>query len=137
MKNILLFLIVFFVSGVLNISSQTPEPDAGSEKVCISQAAANKCAENARVVSALEAKILVLETAIAEKDKNVAEIRDAAKKNEAELKAALTETQTKLATATGQLIGAESNIVRLTAIVDFMLKNGRKKCGPLTFICIQ
>jgi IS5 family transposase len=104
-------------------------------KVCISQAAANKCAENARLVPALENKNTTLEASLLEKDKSIAELREAGRKNEADLKEALIKTQSELATKTGQLIGAEAMVTRLTAIIDFMLKNGREKCYGL--ICIQ
>lgn len=124
---------VAILALVAGAFAQDPEPP----KICISQAAANKCAENARVVPALEAKIAELEAGLLEKDKSIAEIREAARKNEAELRAALSKTENELATKTGQLIGAEATITRFTAIIDFMLKNGRNKCGGFTVFCIQ
>ena len=104
-------------------------------KVCISQSAANVCAANSRELSAIREKVVVLESALIEKDKSIQELKDANQKNVADLTKALHETETKLATATGQLIGAEAMVVRLTAVIDFMLKNGRQKCNGL--ICVQ
>lgn len=106
-----------------------------SQTVCISQDAANKCAENARVVPALEAKIATLEQGLKDKDVSIEELKAINKTNVADLERRLNETTNKLATATGQLVGAESMVVRLTAMVDFMLKNGREKCYAI--ICIQ
>lgn len=103
-------------------------------RVCISQSAANVCAANSRENSALREKIGVLEAALLEKDKSIAELRDAGSKNVADLTKALHETEIKLATATGQLIGVEAEKTRLLAIIDFMLKNGRtKKYGLINF----
>lgn len=122
---------VCFLAFVSIAQAQTPD----EPKVCISQAAANKCAENARVVPALEAKIAELEAGLLLKDKSIAETREAARKNEADLKERLGKTEGELATKTGQLIGSEAMVTRLTAIIDFMLKNGRQKCNGL--ICVQ
>lgn len=128
------FLGIAFICLGLNVSTtfaQEPEPP----KVCISQAAANQCAANARELPAVREKNAVLEAALLEKDKSIAEIREAARKNEADLKEALVKTQSELAVKTGQLIGAEAMVTRLTAIIDFMLKNGRQKCNGV--ICVQ
>lgn len=130
MKKLILLVTFIILSTCTYAHAQTECP---ANFVCITQEAANRAAQNARELEAQKQKVIVLESALVEKDKNVAEIQLAKDKNEAELKAALTETQTKLATATGQLIGAEATNVRLTAIIDFMLKNGRSKCN----LCIQ
>jgi uncharacterized membrane protein len=62
-------------------------------------------------------------------------LKQANRDNAADLTRRLHETENKLATATGQLVGSEAMVTRLTAIIDFMLKNGREKCYGL--ICIQ
>lgn len=103
--------------------------------VCISQAAANQAAENAREKAALEAKVSVLEAGLIEKDKSIEEVKQTARANEADLKDALSKTEVKLGTATGELIGARAQIVTQTAMIEFMLRNGRKKCS-LTIICL-
>ena len=103
-------------------------------QITISQDAANRAAELARENPVLKEKIAVLEAALKEKDKSIEELRAANAKNIADLKAALHETENQLALKVGQLTATEAQMVRLTAIIDFMLKNGRtKKIGLIVF----
>lgn len=128
-----LFIITFLlcVYGV-NTSAQVPCPAAF---VCISQEAANRAAENARELPAVKDKVTALEQALKDKDSIIAANKDAAGKNEADLKAALVKTQTDLATATGQIISLHAQTVRDAALIDILLKNTRSKCLPFS-VCI-
>lgn len=127
--------VVLFVAMVLamavSASAQSQCPDGF---VCISQAAANQAAENARELAATKEKVVTLEGAIVDKDKTITDNKAAAAKNEADLKEALTKTQIDLALKTGQLIGCEANSVRQLAVIDVLLKNVRpKKIGLINF----
>lgn len=130
----LLLTIVILAVSVIVTSAQSPcegvVMPAGA--VCISQTAANAAAQNARELDATKNKVNVLTEALTEKDKIIADVRVNASKNEADLKAALTNTQTELAIKTGQLIGAEASNVRNLAIIDLLLKQTRKKCLPFS-----
>jgi flagellar motility protein MotE (MotC chaperone) len=129
MKLILIAAALLFAAPVATFS-QTVDCPAGF--VCISQEAANKARENALELQATKEKAVVLETALTEKDKSIAELRETARKNEADLKERLHKTEVELATKTGQLIGAEAERTRLIAITEFLLKHGRvKKYGIL------
>lgn len=133
----LLVLFVAFMLTSLAASAQSPcdgvVMPAGT--ICISQAAGNAAAENKQELDATKAKVGVLTEALTEKDKIIESVRATASKNEADLKAALTNTQTDLATKTGQLIGSEASNVRHLAIIDLLLKQTRKKCLPFS-ICL-
>lgn len=127
--SIKLFLVVIFLFAVttqINAQSQI----CPSGLICLTQIEANKAAENARLRVELENKIKVQNEALEAKDRSIKDVQDTAKKNENDLKDALQKTEIELATKTGQLISSEAEKVRLTAIIDFMLKNGRvKKIG--------
>jgi hypothetical protein len=120
----------FCIISPLAVFSQVS--DCPQDKICISVEAANKARENALELQATKEKAAVLETALTEKDKSIAELRETARKNEADLKERLHKTEVELATKTGQLIGAEAERTRLIAITEFLLKHGRvKKYGIL------
>lgn len=115
--------VLLFIGLFLTFTATSNAQECPQGLVCISQEAANKAAENKRELDATKEKVGVLENALAEKDKN-----------DAELRAALKRTELALAEKTGQLIKAEANEVRMAAMVDFLLKHGRKKCYGL---CVQ
>jgi len=129
------FTILFAFVYAVSISAQTACPDvmpAGT--ICISVAAGNQAAENARELAATKAKAEALTEALTEKDKIIADVKATASKNEADLKQALTTTLTELAMKTGQLTGCEANSVRQLAVIDVLLKNTRpKKIGLINF----
>lgn len=133
----LLLLCVIFVATAIVTVGQSPcdgvVMPAGT--VCVSQATANAAAANKLELDATKNKVNVLTEALTEKDKIIADVRANATKNEADLKAALTNTQTELAAKTGQLVGAEASNVRSLAIIDLLLKQTRKKCLPFS-ICL-
>ena len=127
--KITIFITLLFIFCALNVSAQTD-----NQTICISPAAAEKCASNTRELAAQKLKVQTLEDALKLKDASIAELRETARKNEADLKAALNSTQIELALKTGQIISKDAEIVRLTAIVEFLLKNGRtKKIGLIVF----
>lgn len=105
--------------------SACPSMPAGT--VCISQEAANVAAANARELAATRGKIAVLEEAVKQKDANAEELKDANAKNVADLKDALSKTQIELAAKTGQLIGAEAEKTRMSAMIELLLKYARPK----------
>jgi len=134
--------IAFYTLAVyftFTISANAQSPCAGvvmpAGTLCITQAAGNAAAENKRELDATKEKVTVLTEALTEKDKIIESVKSNASKNEADLKAALTNTQTELAVKTGQLIGAEASNVRNLAIIDLLLKQTRKKCLPFS-ICL-
>jgi septal ring factor EnvC (AmiA/AmiB activator) len=124
--------ILFAILSPLAAFSQSVE--CPPSLICLTQAEANAAAQNARELIATREKITVLESALKSKDDTIREIQETAKKNENDLKEAINRTTAELARTNGQLTGAEAMNVRLTAIIDFMLKNGRtKKYGVINF----
>lgn len=109
---------------------------AQDAKVCISQAAANKAAENARVIPTLESKIATLEDALKQKDTSITELKDANRQNVADLTERLHKTEVELATKTGQLIATEANQTRQLAIIELLTKKVGKRCSPLSILCL-
>lgn len=132
MKKLILVFALIVLGSCQYAYAQIDEP-----KVCISQDAANKCAENARVVSAQEAEIAALKASVAERDKSIEELKATNRQNVADLTERLGKTENKLAETTGELIGVKTALVDQRAIIQFLLTNGRKKCGPLNLICVQ
>lgn len=130
--TLILVLSIFSGTGF----AQTTVVDCPQGYICLTQAEANAARDAVKQRDAANNKITVLEGVVVEKDKTIAEIKDTAQKNQADLTDRLHKTEVELATKTGQLIGAESEKTRLTSIIDFMLKNGRKKCQPFS-ICIN
>lgn len=127
---------VFFAFFVGNVSAQSPcagvVMPAGT--LCISQEAGNAAAENARELAATKEKVVVLEQALVDKDKIIADNKDTAAKNEADLRKQLHKTESDLSLVTGQLIAKEAELNRNILVIDVLLKNTRKKCAPLS-IC--
>lgn len=109
------FITIFFACVVcIDISAQSVECPSGM--VCISEAAARKALETS---DALEA------------EKKLSAAKDQAIND---LKNEIDRMRLELAKAIGEKTGSEQMVVRLTAIIDFMLKNGRtKKYGLINF----
>lgn len=105
--------------------------------VCLTQEAAQRAVENARLRPLLEEKVTALESSVAAKEADLKETRETARKNEADLRQALNETTVKYATTAGELIATKAEVTRQAVTIEFLLKNGRNKCGGLTMICIQ
>jgi predicted Mrr-cat superfamily restriction endonuclease len=107
-----IFLVVF--CGTFHVAAQAVECPAG--KVCISVEQARQALLDADAVKALTAENAVLKQA------NVDHV-----KLEADLKI-------EMARIMGEKTGADQMVVRLTAVVDILLKNVRpKKIGLINF----
>lgn len=108
MKNLIRILSILAVTLWLSLTASNAlgqdEP-----KICISRAAAETCATNATKVSALEARILLLETALRDKDKIIEDLKvDGALK-------------------TGRIIALEQNDASNRAIIVAMIPMLRPK----------
>jgi monoamine oxidase len=118
---------LLFVSFLTTVTATAQAPICPQNLVCISQAAANQAASNARELEATKAKVTVLETALTEKDKSIDELKTANKQNVADL----TEQNTKLLTENGMLTGQVTELkadkVLWSAVIDTLIKNSRKK----------
>jgi hypothetical protein len=117
----------------VGVLAQSPTCPTGM--VCISQAAANKAAENARELEATKGKVTALEESLKLKDASIADISSTAAKNESDLKAAISRTEVELAKVTGQVIQLEADRVRWTAVIDVLVKGQKKQCKPFS-VCI-
>lgn len=115
------------------VNAQTTE----EPKVCISQAAANQCAANTRERDALREEVKTLKEVISSRDKTIENLKETNRQNVADLTERLNSTEIKLAETAGELKEAKANINRVLMMNEFLLKNGRNKCGGLTIFCIQ
>lgn len=122
--KLIIFCIIFIVFA---ISAHAQTADCPPAFICLTQAEANRAAENARELVAQKEKVKVLESALSEKDKSIAELKSLNDKNTADLKEAIRRTEIELATRTGQLISAENELTRQTAIIQALLPMVRKK----------
>ena len=119
MKRIFLITSILLV-GSSNYAYAQVEPSPTPETpICISRAAAESCATNAAKAKAQESQIAALEQAGRDKD------------------AIINDLKVELARMNGLLTGKQQANVQLNTMVQFLLTNGRKKCGPLNLICIQ
>jgi len=132
--RITLILVIALLIGAISAKAQCPVMPAGL--LCITQAAGNAAAENKRELDATKAAYEVAKAQLVEKDKIIEDNKQAATKSINELKQTISDTEVKLGTATGQVIQAQGEIVRDQAMIQFLLTNGRKKCGVSIF-CIQ
>jgi hypothetical protein len=128
MKCVNILILIF--ASVLVAHSQTQCPPT---MVCLSQEAANKAAENARLIPALEGKIAALEDGMKQKDVSIAELRATNLQNVADLTARMHRTEVSLAEKTGTLIACEAASVRNMAIIDGLLKKRQVKVGLINF----
>lgn len=137
MNNVLRISLILFIAlliGAISAKAQCPVMPAGT--LCISQAAGNTAAAEHRELIATKEALAVRDAALLDKDKIIQDNKAEATKSINELKTANADLLGKLGTATGQVIGAQAEIVRNTAMIQFLLTNGRKKCGVSIF-CIQ
>lgn len=105
--------------------------------VCLTQEAAQRAVENARLRPLLEQQIEELTKSRDAARQDAESVRSTAMKNEADLRKALIDTTVDYARASGELIQSKAEVVNLRTQVEFMLKNGRNKCGGFTLLCIQ
>ena len=117
------------------VFSQVECPVMPNGLLCVTQAAGNRAAELAHENPALQAKIVVLENALLEKDKSIKELKDTGRINVDELKKTIHTAEVKLATAAGQIIELEADKVRWTAVIDVLVKGQKKKCMPFS-VCL-
>jgi len=129
-KVILCALFVLFASVAILAQNPTNCPPG---LVCLSQEAANRAAENARLIPALEGKIAALEDGMKQKDLSIAELKATNLQNVADLTARMHATEVALAEKTGSLIGCEASNVRNMAIIDGLLKKRQVKVGLINF----
>jgi hypothetical protein len=78
------------------------------------------------------AKYLVIEDTLKATEKELMDVKQAL----LDQKGLTVDVKIELAKVMGEKTGAEQWVVRLTAMVEFLNKNGRKKCGVFS-LCIQ
>lgn len=108
MKTVVMTALLFV--GALTAVGQT-------EPICISQEAANKCAENVNVVAQQKAEIDAMKTALTNRDKIIEELK------------------TKVAVESQRVVDAQAENLRLTAVMEALLKayTKPKKWGIIVF----
>jgi hypothetical protein len=121
--NLFRLILILFVVLLLAFTASAQTDD----KICISQAAANTCRDNAALVKAQADKIAALEESVKARDAAIDELKRTNAANVADLTNALHKTELDLATKTGELIAKDAIVVRLNAIVDVLLSRTRKK----------
>lgn len=130
LRFILILIVVLLVPYAA--ASQTDNQPSGNlqsaePKICISQTAANKCAENAKLIDAYEAKIKALEESVKARDESIKEIQAARDKSISDLTDRLHKTELSLATKTGEVIACQANDVSNRAIITAMIPMLRQK----------
>lgn len=116
MKELIRFLIILTVALLLayNAAAQT---DCPPDKVCLTVEQARQALIDSDTVKAQAVEIKAL--------------KDARELDKAELQ----NLRIELAKMTGDKTGAEQMVVRLTAIIDVLLKGQKKKCMPFS-VCL-
>lgn len=123
MRNILLACITCIVLAQVTSGQVQPPADAGGtdicpqDRVCITVEQARQALIDADTVKAQAVEIKALNDAIDQYKAEIANLR------------------IELAKMTGDKTGAEQMIVRLSAMVDLLLKSTKKKCLPFS-VCI-
>lgn len=110
-----LLLCTIFVC-IASVASAAQSTECPTNLVCITPQAARKALVDSDTVDAQKIELAAKDQAIADFQKELHSMR------------------IELAKAIGEKTGSEQMVVRLTAIIDFMLKNGRtKKYGVINF----
>lgn len=99
--------------------------------LCITQAAGNQAASNARELAATKEKVTVLENALVEKDKSIAELKDVNNKNVLDLTAQLNKVTADWAFEKGKNTALEADKVLWTAVIEVLVKNSRQKTNGI------
>lgn len=123
--------VILFCAGYAG--AQCPVMPAGT--VCITQAAANAAAANAREVVALREKDAVQQEALKQKDVTIAELKDVNAKNVQDLTGQLMKVTAEAAHEKGQRVQLEADKVFWTEIIKIAIQNTRKKCAGVSLIC--
>jgi hypothetical protein len=122
--NLFRLILILFVVLLLAFTASAQTDD---KPICISQAAANACRDNAALVKAQAEKIAALEESVKARDAAIDDLKRLNGTNVAQLTDRLHQTELQLATKTGELIAKDAIVVRLNAIVDVLLSRTRKK----------
>lgn len=121
MKICLPILLLLLVSVVPAVGQDTPPTTANScppDKVCLDRDQAAKYLTIEDTLKATEKENLTLKQAVLDKSIEILNVK------------------IDLARVMGEKTGSDQMVVRLQAQNEFLLKNGRKKCGVFS-ICIQ
>jgi len=124
-RLILILIVVLTLGFTVGASGQNVPNDV--QKVCISQAAANACRDNALLIPALNEKIAALEAQVKARDASIAELIETNRKNVTDLKDAMHKTELQLAQKTGEIIACQANDVSNRAIITAMIPMLRAK----------
>jgi hypothetical protein len=124
MKWNLVILTALFSVTAISATAYGQATQCPQGMICISQAAANQAAANARELEATKAKVTVLEVALTEKDKSIDELRTANKQNIVDLTAQNTKLLTENGMLTGQVTELKADKVMWAAVVDVLIKIG-------------
>lgn len=126
----LLLVLSFLATGAV---AQTVDCPVGY--ICLTQEEANVARNNAVELREIRGKVTTLEESLKIERQNVKDAQDTARKNEADLTKVLHKTEVELARTTGELIGIKAENTSLKTMVEFLNKNGRKKCNWLS-VCL-
>lgn len=118
-------LTIFLLVGYAEANAQCPVMPVGY--LCISQAAGNAAAENKRELDATKEKVTVLEAALADKDKLIAEVQATADKSVNDLKDQNSKLLVQFADKSGALGECRADKVMYTQLIEFLAKNQKSK----------
>lgn len=117
----------FRLIGIIAVLLVLAYSAAAQDTVCISQQAANKCAELARTDKAKDEKIAALEAALAQSRQNEQNLIQTNRQNVADLTDRVHKSELALATKTGEIIGCQAQNVEQRAIIAVILPMVKKK----------
>lgn len=118
MKNVIrLFAILLIALWAAAIAANAQNVPCPADKVCISVEQARQALIDADAVKAQAAELAALKQA------------------KVDLEAEINRLRVELARIMGEKTGADQQVVRMTAIIDVLLKNQKKRCLPFS-ICI-
>jgi len=113
---ICIFCIILFA---ISASGQTDCTVTPRDCALVSKAALVKALTDSDTVKAQAAEIMTLREAVVKQKEVTVDVK------------------IELAKAIGQLTGAQQELVSARAMLDFVMKNGRNKCGGFTIFCMQ
>lgn len=130
--KILICSLAFIFFGFIGTQAQTSLCPTPPGYVCITQAAGNVAAQNAKELEAQKEKVKILEDGLAAERKSIEELKVLNAKNIADLTLRINELSIQLADATGRLAEKDNTIIRQTATIEVLARNSRKKCLPFS-----
>lgn len=110
MKNFIINTVLFIAFFLIPFSTSFAQEPQSSEKICYERAEA-----------------IEIDKGLAERDA-LREEKKAWQQNEKDLRNEIQKLQLDLARVTGEKIGSEAMVIRLSALVDVMMPRLRKKC---------